>query len=180
MCSTSGVARVETLTSGSRRGSGSTSRWVSLPAGLRISTRWLTADIAATSIEQASERYNKLRPRPFDGFFFAYDCFSVSSRSCLLLSPSATTSLTPAIRIELTRQNPIDRILPPQLAVQNLYDNVTMQFCMHYAFETAAKARMMVENVSRYLRPGGVFIGTIPDSDLLLWVFPRLRTTYRC
>lgn len=49
-----------------------------------------------------------------------------------------------------------------------MYDNVTMQFCMHYAFETAAKARMMIENVARYLRPGGVFIGTIPDSALLL------------
>jgi len=39
---------------------------------------------------------------------------------------------------------------------------------MHYAFETASKARMMIENVSRYLRPGGTFIGTIPDSQLLL------------
>lgn len=77
-------------------------------------------------------------------------------------------------------QKPLSDALPPQLAVRDLYDNVSMQFCMHYAFETAAKARMMVENVSRYLRPGGVFIGTIPDSDLLLWVFPRLRTTYRC
>lgn len=43
-----------------------------------------------------------------------------------------------------------------------------MQFCMHYAFETASKARMMIENVSRYLRPGGIFLGTIPNSELLL------------
>lgn len=42
-------------------------------------TGWLMTDIAATSIEQASERYNKMRPRPFDGYFFAYDCFSVST-----------------------------------------------------------------------------------------------------
>jgi mRNA (guanine-N7-)-methyltransferase len=49
-----------------------------------------------------------------------------------------------------------------------MYDNVSMQFCMHYAFESASKARMMMENVSRFLRPGGTFIGTIPDSDLLL------------
>ena len=45
-----------------------------------------------------------------------------------------------------------------------------MQFCMHYAFETLQKARCMLENVSRNLRPGGVFIGTIPNSDLLLYV----------
>jgi mRNA (guanine-N7-)-methyltransferase len=43
-----------------------------------------------------------------------------------------------------------------------------MQFCMHYAFETPAKARQMLENVTRWLRPGGVFVGTIPNADLLL------------
>lgn len=73
-------------------------------------------------------------------------------------------------QLQLTRQNPLNQILPQQLSVNNLYDNVTLQFCMHYAFETASKARMMMENVSRYLRPGGTFIGTIPDSQLLLYV----------
>ena len=43
-----------------------------------------------------------------------------------------------------------------------------MQFCMHYAFESPSKARMMLENVSRYLRRGGVFIGTIPNAEVLL------------
>jgi mRNA (guanine-N7-)-methyltransferase len=43
-----------------------------------------------------------------------------------------------------------------------------MQFCMHYAFETAAKARKMLENVAKWLRKGGVFVGTIPNADLLL------------
>jgi mRNA (guanine-N7-)-methyltransferase len=68
----------------------------------------------------------------------------------------------------LTRQKPIADILPADLRVKDMYDNVSMQFCMHYAFESASKARMMMENVSRFLRPGGTFIGTIPDSDLLL------------
>jgi mRNA (guanine-N7-)-methyltransferase len=48
------------------------------------------------------------------------------------------------------------------------FDVVTMQFCMHYAFQSVSKARMMLENVSRYLKPGGTFIGTIPDSEQLL------------
>jgi mRNA (guanine-N7-)-methyltransferase len=43
-----------------------------------------------------------------------------------------------------------------------------MQFCMHYAFESVPKARMMLENVSKHLRKGGVFLGTIPNADLLL------------
>ena len=29
---------------------------------------------------------------------------------------------------------------------------------------------MMLENVTRYLRPGGTFVGTIPDSENLLCV----------
>lgn len=43
-----------------------------------------------------------------------------------------------------------------------------MQFCMHYAFESLQKVRTMLKNVSDYLRPGGIFLGTIPNSDLLL------------
>ncbi|KAF7338460.1 mRNA cap guanine-N7 methyltransferase [Mycena venus] len=43
-----------------------------------------------------------------------------------------------------------------------------MQFCMHYAFESIQKARCMLDNVSRWLRPGGTFIGTIPNADQLL------------
>lgn len=60
------------------------------------------------------------------------------------------------------------------------FDVVSMQFCMHYAFETVQKARIMLENVSRWLRPGGIFVGTIPNSDQLLYVLrhvarPRLK-----
>jgi mRNA (guanine-N7-)-methyltransferase len=43
-----------------------------------------------------------------------------------------------------------------------------MQFCMHYAFEKEEMVRVMLDNVSRYLRKGGVFIGTVPNSELLL------------
>ncbi|WVW80041.1 hypothetical protein I302_102014 [Kwoniella bestiolae CBS 10118] len=96
-------------------------------------------DLAETSVQQAAERYQRMQGR-FDGFFFAYDCFS----------------------------KPLGDILPEQLQQKDLYDNVTMQFCMHYAFESASKVRMMIENVSRYLRKGGIFIGTIPNADLLL------------
>ncbi|WVQ74535.1 hypothetical protein IAR50_004136 [Cryptococcus sp. DSM 104548] len=96
-------------------------------------------DLAEQSVEQAADRYQRLR-NAFQGYFYAFDCFS----------------------------NPLSDVLSPELQARDLYDNVTMQFCMHYAFESAAKARMMIENVSMYLRPGGVFIGTIPNSELLL------------
>ncbi|KIR55441.1 mRNA cap guanine-N7 methyltransferase [Cryptococcus gattii Ru294] len=97
-------------------------------------------DVADQSVQQAADRYRRM-PRPgFDAFFYAHDCFS----------------------------NPLSDVLSPELQIKDLYDNVTMQFCMHYAFENAAKARMMIENVSRYLRRGGIFIGTIPNAELLL------------
>lgn len=54
------------------------------------------------------------------------------------------------------------------MLVTRPFDVVSMQFCMHYAFETEAKVRTMLENVVRYLKPGGIFIGTIPDAQNLL------------
>lgn len=57
-----------------------------------------------------------------------------------------------------------------------------MQFCMHYAFETEAKVRIMLDNVSRYLDPGGTFIGTVPNAEkllcaLFLFSTPRMLTS---
>lgn len=95
------------------------------------------ADIAAISIQQAVARHSDNGNR-FQADFFAFDCFS--------------TPLSEAI---------------PRPLLEPLFDNVTLQFCMHYAWESVQKARMMLDNVSRYLRPGGIFIGTIPDSTEL-------------
>ena len=43
-----------------------------------------------------------------------------------------------------------------------------MQFSMHYAFESKEKVKMMLRNVAGSLRPGGVFLGSVPDSAFLL------------
>ena len=47
------------------------------------------------------------------------------------------------------------------------FDVVSMMFCMHYAFESEAKARGMLKNVSGALKKGGRLIGVIPNSDML-------------
>lgn len=101
----------------------------------------ITSDIAAVSVEQAKSRWEDLKGARFDASFATLDCY--------------TESLSKAFS-------------PAKLAQP--FDVVSMQFCMHYAFETLQKARCMLENVSRNLRPGGVFIGTIPNSELLLYV----------
>ncbi len=46
-------------------------------------------------------------------------------------------------------------------------DVVSMMFCMHYAFETEAKARQMLKNVAGALKKGGRFIGCIPNSHVI-------------
>jgi len=110
-------------------------------------TKWAKAhvkelfcvDIATVSVEQAKSRWEDLKGARFEASFATLDCY--------------TESLSKAFS-------------PAKFAQP--FDVVSMQFCMHYAFETLQKARCMLENVTRNLRPGGVFIGTIPNSELLL------------
>jgi mRNA (guanine-N7-)-methyltransferase len=66
-------------------------------------------------------------------------------------------------------QNGIETVLTER-DLQRKFDVVSMQFCMHYAFKTPASARIMLENVASQLRYGGMFIGTIPDAELLVCV----------
>lgn len=97
-------------------------------------------DIADVSISQARDRHMELLPgQRFDAEFHAFDCFS----------------------------GPISNVITPG-RLRTPFDVVSMQFCMHYAFESEQKVRMMLYNVSHHLRPGGIFLGTIPNSDLLL------------
>ncbi|TFK42896.1 mRNA capping enzyme-domain-containing protein [Crucibulum laeve] len=110
-------------------------------------TKWAKArvrevfavDIAAISVDQARSRWESMRGPRFDASFAALDCYT----------------------------EPLSKAFPPAKLAQP-FDVVSMQFCMHYAFETVQKARCMLENVSRYLRTGGVFIGTIPNAEQLL------------
>lgn len=97
-------------------------------------------DIADVSVNQARGRYESMGGR-FDASFAALDCYT----------------------------EPLNKAFSPERLSTPL-DVVSMQFCMHYAFESETKARCMLDNVSRYLRPGGVFIGTIPNAERLMCV----------
>lgn len=96
-------------------------------------------DIADVSIEQARDRWKGMRPPRFAASFAALDCYTES----------------------------LSKAFPPEKLAQP-FDVVSMQFCMHYAFETAEKARCMLQNISQWLRKGGAFLGTIPNADYLL------------
>ncbi|KAI8998984.1 mRNA capping enzyme-domain-containing protein [Trametes punicea] len=100
---------------------------------------YLGLDIAAVSIEQAHKRHATSRGSRFVADFFTLDCYS----------------------------HVLSDALPPTL-LATPFDVVSMQFCMHYAFESESKARTMLTNVATWLRPGGVFLGTIPNAKQLM------------
>ncbi len=54
------------------------------------------------------------------------------------------------------------------------FDTVSLQFCFHYAFINEQTARHALENISRSLKLGGIFIGTMPSSDFIRWKINRL------
>jgi mRNA (guanine-N7-)-methyltransferase len=51
-------------------------------------------------------------------------------------------------------------------------DLYVFQFAMHYSWSTEARARQALANISALLRPGGTFIGTMPDANVII---KRLR-----
>jgi mRNA (guanine-N7-)-methyltransferase len=51
-----------------------------------------------------------------------------------------------------------------------VFDLVSCQFAFHYCAESESKARKAVENVASVLKPGGHFIGTVPDAYRIMQV----------
>ncbi|KAJ7550777.1 hypothetical protein O6H91_07G117800 [Diphasiastrum complanatum] len=48
------------------------------------------------------------------------------------------------------------------------FDVCSCQFALHYSWSTEERARKAFSNVSSLLRPGGYFIGTMPDSNVIV------------
>ncbi|GLU03958.1 hypothetical protein SLE2022_211270 [Rubroshorea leprosula] len=48
------------------------------------------------------------------------------------------------------------------------FDICSCQFAMHYSWSTEARARRALANISALLRPGGTFIGTMPDANVII------------
>jgi len=54
------------------------------------------------------------------------------------------------------------------LAAGEEFDCISIQFAMHYLFQTEARALAFFRNVADALAVGGVFLGTIPDAAYLV------------
>lgn len=52
--------------------------------------------------------------------------------------------------------------------LDTLYDMISCQFCLHYFASSEECLHEFLSNVSKVLKPGGVFIGTVPNGDTIL------------
>ncbi|KAK3503592.1 mRNA capping enzyme-domain-containing protein [Neurospora crassa] len=143
---------------------GDLGKWQQAPQPVEL---YVGLDPADVSIDQARDRYrsmvargghggrggrggyNRRQPPLFEARFQVKDCYGESIED-------------------------IDIIRKVGFASSNIggpshrgFDVVSMMFCMHYAFETEAKARQMLKNVAGALKKGGRFIGCIPNSDVI-------------
>ena len=117
----------------------------------RIS-HYVGLDVADVSINQAWERYRGMSRHGggrFKASFHVFDCFGKSIKE-----------------VDQVREVGFDPQLDPRWT-NGGFDVVSMMFCMHYAFENEAKARVMLSNVVGALKKGGTFIGVIPNSDAI-------------
>jgi len=135
---------------------GDLGKWAKAPQRVQL---YVGIDPAEVSIEQAQNRYAEMRGRGrgrvFQGEFFAKDGYGEWIGE-----------------IPLVKEVGIDNSVGPNGGGSARwggggFDVVTMMFCMHYAFESEAKARGMLRNVAGALKKGGRFIGVIPNSDVL-------------
>ena len=55
-----------------------------------------------------------------------------------------------------------------QVTKRQKFDIVSCQFALHYAFESESRARQALKNIGQHLVTDGYFIGTIPNSNLLV------------
>ena len=143
---------------------GDLGKWQQAPQRVQL---YVGLDPADVSIDQAKERYRSMgsqggrggrggrgghrgghhrQQHLFDARFLVKDCYGESLGD-----------------IDIIRQVGFD----PSPMGRSGFDIVSMMFCMHYAFETEEKARMMLQNVSSALKKGGRFIGCIPNSDVI-------------
>lgn len=100
------------------------------------------ADIAETSVEQCQQRYVEMKERHKRQKERGH-CFDAEF-----------------ITADCTRERLKVMYKDPNIK----FNIVSCQFAFHYCFESLPQARRMLQNVSECLKPGGYFIGTLPDA----------------
>ncbi|CAG9323784.1 unnamed protein product [Blepharisma stoltei] len=103
-------------------------------------------DLSHESVEKAKERFDSISPKP------KFEALLISGSSC---DPDYTISQVVNQHYDLE------------------YDLVSCQFAFHYIWDSEDSVRRFLYNVSEKLKPGAVFISTIPDANV---VVKKLKT----
>jgi len=59
-------------------------------------------------------------------------------------------------------------LLPHFVSSTPRFDLVSCQFALHYSFQTEDRANRAINNIVAHMKPGGHFVGTIPDANVLV------------
>ncbi|PRD26581.1 UNVERIFIED_CONTAM: rnmt [Trichonephila clavipes] len=100
------------------------------------------ADIAALSVEQCQQRYVEMKERHR----------RQRERGRCFEAEFITADCTKERLKDVYKDSDIQ------------FNIVSCQFAFHYCFESITQARIMLRNISECLKPGGFFIGTVPDA----------------
>ncbi|CAG9538633.1 unnamed protein product [Cercopithifilaria johnstoni] len=104
----------------------------------------VAADIASVSLEQCEKRYKDMKARE---------------------NPRRPLFSAEFIVADATRDRLIDHYCDRFIK----FDMCSCQFSFHYCFESEKQARRMIQNAVERLKPGGYFIGTLPDAERIMY-----------
>lgn len=104
--------------------------------------------------------------------FIGIDIAEVSIQQAMERSKSSRLGFWAKFIVGDPFEKPIEEVLQSEIFP---VDVVSCQFCLHYSFESESRARMLLSNVSRILRVGCYFIGTIPNSEVIIKHIRRLE-----
>lgn len=101
-------------------------------------------DISRTAVDDARARFNEANARSYRG--------------------------APALVARLARADlgVTDLEAAGVLEPEEAFDAISIQFALHYLFQSEARALAFFRNIAGRLAPGGVFVGTIPDAAYLV------------
>uniref|UniRef100_A0A915Q2I9 mRNA cap guanine-N(7) methyltransferase n=1 Tax=Setaria digitata TaxID=48799 RepID=A0A915Q2I9_9BILA len=104
----------------------------------------VAADIASVSLEQCKKRYKDMKARE-------------NQRRPLFSAEFIVADATK------------DRLVDYYCDRFMKFDLCSCQFSLHYCFESEKQARRMIQNAVERLKPGGYFIGTLPDAERIMY-----------
>jgi len=118
-------------------------------------------DIAKKSLEDLVERYESIQNAGLA--VVTLGCCDLGHDRLVPTKISAEQSIS-----KLRTWNPDEGWhegypIPPRVQ----YSIASMQFALHYAFETSSRARQLLQEISALLKPGGVFVATTVDARVL-------------